>query len=180
MKWTNKIMHGTYKGLKSGKGTVCKEFMLDVDKNITPKVHWCMELQQWKGEPYVRVQCQTSCTRFMMTLEDYNIPIEYKCKNCHKQWVKTKDVIENVEKYKFYNMGGMKIFLCDTIMTGFSNFDIDYIYMSNENNSENWTEEITHAFNKRISCRDLMNLDKIKESRKNMKFWKRYYKFTKA
>ncbi len=185
MKWTSKIVSGYYKGLKLKcvNGASATEFMLDIESKKNPKVHWCMKLDRgWgkKKKPYVRVQCQTGGTKYMMYLEDYDIPVEYKCKHCHKQWLKTKDIIENLENYKFYDMDKIKIFLCKASMTSFSNFNIDYMYMSCENNQENWTEEITHAFNKHVSCRDLMNMDKIYESKRNIKFWKRYYKLRKA
>ena len=111
-----------------------------------------------------------------MYYDDYDIPEEHKCKHCHKMWLKMQEITNHFERYKFYKLWGAKAFICKLEMHGFSNFDMDYIYMSSDNNKETWVKEITHEFGKRVSSRDIGQLKKMRSDKDTVKFWKRYYK----
>ena len=164
--------------------TIQEEWTADSMKGLKPKVHWCMELNRGWGassfKPYTRVQCQTNPTKYMMYYDDYDIPQQYKCKHCTKQWEKMQQITHHFERYKFYRLGDIQAFICKLEMSGFSNFNIYYMYMSSENNLQEWTREITHEFGKRISSRDVGQLKKMTSRKKTVQFWKRYYKLNKV
>jgi len=180
MKWVNKIIAGYPRNDNDGL-PINQEFTYNYQYGNKPKVHWCMELdRRWSDKhpklPYIRVQCQSNPTKYMMYYDDYDIPEEHKCKHCHKQWLKMKNVTDNFKAYKFYQLWDIKTFVCKLDMVGFSNFELDYMLMSNQYNNETWVKEITHQFGKRVSSRDIGQMEKIRSKKDTVEFWKRYYK----
>ena len=110
-----------------------EEWLADIRKEYDPrKVHWCMDIDTWKKGLITRVQCKSRTTKYMLSYEDYNIPQKYKCKHCHKQWLKMRNVINNFSSYKFYRIMGKRVFVPKIRMVGFSNFSVDLLYFQNE------------------------------------------------
>ncbi len=136
MKWTKNIKSGY---LSMPHLTIGEEFLHNFEMGKCPKIHWCMQLDRWQGlvQPYIRVQCQSHQTKYMMYFDDYDTsPIEFRCKHCSKQFLKMKKITDSFQIYKFYDLYDMKAFVCKLNMRGFNTFDIDYLYMSCENNKE--------------------------------------------
>ncbi len=145
-----------------------KEWLEDIGKGYKPKVHWCIE--RWKK----RVQCQPHSTKYMLSFEEYDIPVEEKCKHCHQQWLKMKTASDKLKPYTFYYWLGEKIFICDIKIYGFNRFTIDVLYMFNGD-----YKHIGHDFNTRFTVRDIeesLELIDTVPKKETIEFWKLYYK----
>ena len=156
----------------------------DSKKGYKPKIHWSMEIRKLNQNKYVtKVQCRSHGTKYTMPFELYHrAPIEYRCKTCHKQWVKMKAIIDCFEPYNFYKIREyrFKLFIGRLEIDGFNTFLMDSLYMSNCNNEVSWDKEVVHDFNKRVLYGDLSTIKKLEGNVDNLQFWTRYYKLNRV
>lgn len=146
-----------------------KEWLEDIGKGHKPKVHWYME--RWKK----RVQCQPHSTKYMLPFEEYDIPVEDKCKHCHQQWLKMKTIYDKLKPYTFYMWVSTEIFICDIKLYGFNRFSIDLLYRANPPNGY-----IGYDFNRKITTisieEEFKLIDTVVPKKEMIEFWKLYYK----
>lgn len=145
-----------------------KEWLEDIDKGHKPKVHWCME--RWEK----RVQCNPHSTKYMLSFEEYDIPVEDKCKHCHQQWLKMKTTYDKLKPYTFYYWDSTEIFICDAKIYGFNGFIIDLLYKANAPNGH-----IGYDFNRKITVKSIeeeLELIDTVPKKETIEFWKLYYK----